>query len=109
MHRAGPHAPPFLVVHGSADTISSVGQSRRLVERLREVSGSPVCYAELPRAQHGFDLLPTARTRYTVRAVHRFLTAVHDGYLAGADQVGGAAPHRHAARSARSTASASNS
>lgn len=77
VHRAGPDAPPFLVVHGDTDTVAGVGQSRRLVARLRAVSREPVCYAELPHAQHGFDGLPTARTAYTVRAVHRFLTAVH--------------------------------
>ncbi|GEL18097.1 alpha/beta hydrolase [Pseudonocardia asaccharolytica] len=83
VHRAGPHAPPFFVIHGSTDTIASVGQSRRLVRRLREVSRSPVCYAELPRAQHAFDALPTARTAHTVRAVHRFLDGVHARYRRG--------------------------
>jgi len=76
--RVDRHAPPFLVIHGSADTITSVGQSRRLVARLRQVSTQPVCYAELPHAQHGFDLFPTPRTAHTVRAVHRFLTAVRE-------------------------------
>lgn len=80
VHRAGPHAPPFLVIHGDTDAITDVRQSRRLVERLREVSEQPVCYAELPHAQHGFDTAPTARTGHTVRAVYRFLTAVHDRY-----------------------------
>jgi hypothetical protein len=84
VHRAGPDAPPFLVVHGSADTIAGVAQSRRLVRRLREV-GAPVCYAELPRAQHGFDSVRTARTRHTVRAVHRFLSAVHERYRSAGD------------------------
>lgn len=87
VHRAGPHAPPFLVVHGSTDTIAGVGQSRRLVRRLREVSRQPVCYAELPHAQHSFDSFPTARTGYTVVAVHRFLQAVHADHL-GADRNG---------------------
>lgn len=83
VHRAGPHAPPFLVVHGSTDTVAGVGQSRRLVARLREVGARPVCYAELPRAQHGFDAFPTARTAHAVRAVHRFLAAVHERHRAG--------------------------
>lgn len=73
--------PPLLVVHGSADTIVSVGQSRRFVRRLREL-GADVRYAELPRAQHGFDMFPTARTGHHVRAVHRFLDAVHTRYRA---------------------------
>lgn len=80
LHRAGPDAPPFLVIHGSADTIVSVNQSRRFVRRLREV-GSPVCFAELPHAQHSFDEFPTARTGHTVRAVHRFLSRVHANRL----------------------------
>lgn len=76
LHRLGPGAPPFLVVHGSADTIVSVHQSRRFVARSREL-GNEVHYAELPHAQHGFDGFPTARTAHHVRAVHRFLSAVH--------------------------------
>jgi acetyl esterase/lipase len=92
LHRAGPHAPPFLVVHGSTDTIVSVGQSRRFVRELRRVSAEPVLYAELPHAQHGFDSFPTARTAHTVRAVHRFLTAVHDRYRGDADRFLTAAP-----------------
>jgi acetyl esterase/lipase len=73
LHRAGPDAPPFLVVHGTTDTIVTVEQSRRFVARLREVSRQPVAYAELPHAQHGFDILPTARTAHTVLAVTRWL------------------------------------
>jgi acetyl esterase/lipase len=90
LHRAGAHAPPFLVIHGSTDTIAGVNQSRRLVARLRGVSGQPVCYAELPRAQHGFDALPTARTARTVDAVHRFLAAVHEQYPTGAGRAAAA-------------------
>ncbi len=84
LHRAGPAAPPFLVIHGSADTIVAVGQSRRFVARLREVSREAVCYAELPHAQHAFDAFPTARTGHTVRAIHRFLTAVHERHTSAA-------------------------
>lgn len=84
--RVGPHAPPFLVLHGSTDTIVGVNQSRRFVEALRGSSPSPVGYAELPRAQHGFDALPTARTAYTAAAVHRFLAATHQSATAGQDQ-----------------------
>ncbi|MBO0850116.1 MAG: alpha/beta hydrolase, partial [Pseudonocardia sp.] len=86
--RVGPQAPPFLVVHGSTDTIVDVAQSRRLVQALRE-SSVPVGYAELPHAQHGFDALATARTAHSVAAVYRFLTAVHQRELpAGAGQTG---------------------
>lgn len=89
LHRAGPDAPPFLLVHGTTDTIVAVGQSRRFAARLREVSRSPVHYAELPHAQHGFDGLPTARTAHAVRAVHRFLATVHAAHRAdrGSDRL----------------------
>jgi len=75
--RVGATAPPFLVVHGSTDAIVGVEQSRRLVDALRATSPSPVGYAELPHAQHGFDALASARTAHTVDAVYRFLTTVH--------------------------------
>jgi acetyl esterase/lipase len=81
--RVGPHAPPFLVLHGTTDTIVGVNQSRRFVDALRASSPSPVGYAELPRAQHGFDALPSARTAYTAAAVHQFLSAMHRHYGAG--------------------------
>lgn len=81
VHRAGPDAPPFLVLHGDTDTVAAVGQSRRLVAALR-AAGSPVRYAELPRAQHAFDVFDTPRTRHVVAAVDRFLTAAHDAYSA---------------------------
>lgn len=84
LHRADRSAPPFLVVHGSADTIVAVGQSRRFVHRLREVSEAPVAYAELPHAQHSFEEFSTARTGHTVRAVHRFLTGIRADRLSGA-------------------------
>jgi acetyl esterase/lipase len=80
--RVGPDTPPFFVVHGSTDAIVGVGQSRRFAEALRAASPSPVGYAELPHAQHGFDVVPSARTAYTVHAVHQFLTAVREGTLA---------------------------
>lgn len=76
LHRVTADAPPFFVVHGSADTMVAVGQSRRFVRRLREL-GVEVRHAELPHAQHGFDTFATPRTGHHVRAVHRFLSAVH--------------------------------
>jgi acetyl esterase/lipase len=75
--RVGSDAPPFLVIHGTTDAIVGVEQSRRLVAALRAGSPSPVGYAELPHAQHGFDTFATERTAHTVTAIHHFLTTVH--------------------------------
>jgi acetyl esterase/lipase len=80
--RVGPATPPFFVVHGTTDAVVGVGQSRRLVDALRAGSPSPVGYAELPHAQHAFDVVPSARTAYTVHAMYQFLTAVREGTLA---------------------------
>ena len=55
-------APPFLVIHGSGDTVIPVEQARSFVEQLRAVSRSMVSYVELPGAGHGFDMTDGART-----------------------------------------------
>ena len=57
-----PDAPPFLVIHGSGDSVIPVAQARSFVERLRAVSRSVVSYIELPGAGHGFDMTDGART-----------------------------------------------
>lgn len=66
-------APPFLVVHGDADTVIPVGEAREFVAALRAVSGSPVAYAELPGAQHAFEVLSSRRARALAVAAETFL------------------------------------
>jgi acetyl esterase/lipase len=75
--RTGALAPPFLVVHGTADSIIPVGQARAFVDRLAADSRSPVCYLELPGAQHGFDLFDGARTDSACLLVGAFLDAMY--------------------------------
>ncbi|MBO0864098.1 MAG: alpha/beta hydrolase [Mycobacterium sp.] len=75
--RVHPDAPPFLVIHGSKDTVIPVEQARSFVERLRSVSQSVVSYVELPGAGHGFDLTDGARTGAMVTAIRLFLNQVH--------------------------------
>lgn len=76
MSWVGPDAPPFMVVHGSNDTLVPVEQARSFVAMLRAESKQPVVYAELPGAQHAFEVFDSRRTIATVGAVHRFLAAV---------------------------------
>jgi len=66
-------APPFFVIHGGNDVFTSAPQARRFSESLRAVSTQPVVHAELPYAQHAFDVVGSVRTRHTVRAIERFL------------------------------------
>ncbi|HEX5945233.1 MAG TPA: alpha/beta hydrolase [Acidimicrobiales bacterium] len=76
MTHVGPDAPPFFVLHGTNDTIVPVEQARSFTSMLSAVSQQPVVYAELPRAQHAFDVFPSVRTHHTVHAVERFLAVV---------------------------------
>jgi acetyl esterase/lipase len=83
MEHVRPDAPPFYVIHGSADTVIPVGQARDFVDELRSVSKSPVLYLELEGAQHAFEIFPSIRANAVVRSVARFLEKVHDEYEAG--------------------------
>ena len=76
--RVRPDAPPFYVIHGVNDTLVPVGQARRFVAALREVSESAVAYVELRGAQHAFDIFPSVRSQHSVRSADLFLRWAHD-------------------------------
>jgi acetyl esterase/lipase len=78
-HRVHAGAPPFFVLHGTHDTLVPVEVARRFVEALRAVSPATVAYAELPMAQHAFDVLSSLRCEATTAAVVTFLEAVRAG------------------------------
>jgi acetyl esterase/lipase len=71
--RVGTDAPPTFVVHGANDSLVPVEEARRFVGELRAVSRQPVVYAELPFAQHAYDLLGTVRNSAALHAVACFL------------------------------------
>ncbi|RMF24897.1 MAG: alpha/beta hydrolase [Deltaproteobacteria bacterium] len=81
--RIGPSAPPFFIIHGSNDTLVPVEEARRFARELRKVSASPVVYAEIPRAQHAFELLPSLHTQAVVDAIERFGGAVYGAAAGG--------------------------
>ena len=72
--RIGPDAPDFFVIHGASDTMAPAEEAALFVERLRQTSRHTVVYAELPGAQHAFDVMPSIRTAHVVRAIERYLT-----------------------------------
>ncbi|HJQ85181.1 MAG TPA: alpha/beta hydrolase [Candidatus Binatia bacterium] len=80
--RVRPGAPPFFVIHGTHDTMVPVGEARHFVDVLRRVGGAPVVYAEIPGAQHAFELFPSVRTTFVVHGVERFLAHVYSQWLA---------------------------
>ena len=74
--RVNAGAPPFFVLHGTNDTLVPVTVAQRFVASLREVSRAPVAYAEMPLAQHAFDVLASLRCQATTEGVVAFLDAV---------------------------------
>jgi acetyl esterase/lipase len=86
MSWARPDAPPMMLIHGTNDSLAPIEGARLMAARLRAVSRQPVVFAELPFAQHAFDVAASVRTRYTVRAIEQFLAFVRAGCrdLAGA-------------------------
>src|SRR5262249_49370200 len=81
---AGRGSAPLLIVHGEQDTFTSAEQARALAERARRASAHPVVYAELPGAQHSFDLLCSIRFEAVIDGLEAFatsITAPHDNEL----------------------------
>lgn len=89
MLRITEDAPDFFVIHGDNDTLVPVPQARVFVDRLRAVSRRRVAYAEVPGAQHAFDVFPSIRSAHVLKAVDRFLSwhwARHRAALSGQAQ-----------------------
>ncbi len=105
LHRVHAGAPPFFVIHGTHDSLAPVEDARALVRRLRERSQRPVVYAELPGAQHAFELFHSLRTRHVVRGVERFLTRLHADYRAARVSFSGGKRLRSASTTSRAQAS----
>lgn len=68
-----PDAPPFLVIHGTHDSLLWVEEARAFVEVLRATSRASVTYAEIPSAQHAFDIFSTRRSLEVVHGTVRWL------------------------------------
>jgi acetyl esterase/lipase len=99
IYRVGPHAPPFLLIHGARDNLAPVDEARRFSEALREASQAPVVYAELPGAQHAFELFPSIRTYHVMDAVEYFcehLYARHEASAGAGTGTEGSGPRRSA-------------
>jgi acetyl esterase/lipase len=74
-------APPMFVLQGTHDSLVWVEEARVFVEALQDVSTQPVAYAELPGAQHAFEIFHSVRTDHVVNAVGHFLEWTHARWL----------------------------
>jgi dipeptidyl aminopeptidase/acylaminoacyl peptidase len=87
-----PDAPPFLVIHGEYDSVVLAEESRQFARALQSV-GAPVRYHEVPGGQHGFDAIPSIRTRAVGALVRDFLLET-----ASTEPAPGASGHPHVTR-----------
>lgn len=78
-------APDFFVVHGELDSLVAVDQARMFVAELRRTSKRSVTYAELPGAQHAFEVFHSIRSEHAVDAVDRWLTWHWNAWRRGLD------------------------
>lgn len=89
------NAPPFFVIQGSYDSIVPVAGARIFTERLRAISKAVVAYAELPGLQHGFDIVRSPATEFTIRAVRCFLDAQYHIFQSGSIHAETSAEENH--------------
>lgn len=70
IHREGvaAAAPPFCIVQGTHDSLVWVEEVRRFVAEFSPLTSHPLVYAELPRAQHAFEILHSPRTSHFLNA-----------------------------------------
>ena len=83
LHRIGPDAPPFFVVHGAADTLVPAREAREFVKAFREHAKAPIGYAEIPGAQHAFDQFPSLRSQITRCGIEIFLEEIRRRHRKG--------------------------
>jgi len=81
MSRITASAPPFFVVHGDLDTMVPVAEARQFCETFRRTAHAPIVYAEIPGAQHAFELLPSLRCALVLHGVEHFLAYLYSQYL----------------------------
>lgn len=74
-----PDAPPFMLLHGTHDSLAAVAEGRVFSAKLREASNNPVVYVEMPGAEHAWEVVHSLRTEHTIDGVHRFLEWVRAG------------------------------
>jgi acetyl esterase/lipase len=65
-------APPFLLLHGTHDSLVPIDDARAFAKALRGVSKAPVVLAEFDGAQHAFEVFSSARTVLAHEVIDRF-------------------------------------
>lgn len=82
-------APPLFLVHGDHDTYTPIEGARALADHLQATSPQPVALAELPGAQHSFDVFHSVRFEAVVDAITGFASSALAADLAPAKHQSG--------------------
>jgi len=73
-------APPFLVIHGDKDSLTSLGDAQYFASRLDETSINTVEFAEISGGQHAFDIFSSVRSDYVLFGVAERMCQWHRDY-----------------------------
>lgn len=77
MYHMREDAPPFLIIHGDKDSLTSLAEAQLFASRLDEVSHQSVEFAEIAGAQHAFDVFSSLRSDYVLMGVAERLEQWH--------------------------------
>ena len=80
------------VMLAASVTSRTSSRARALAEQARSASSNPVVYAELPGAQHSFDLLSSIRFEAVIDGIQAFTAAIAAPTVNRADRANQLAP-----------------
>jgi acetyl esterase/lipase len=86
IYRVTQAAPPFLLIHGTRDSMAPLAVARRFREQLGKVSRAPAELLEVEGAQHAFEVFPSVRCLAAIEAAADWadaLWAAHKSARAG--------------------------
>ncbi|KAJ3413392.1 hypothetical protein HDV05_008103 [Chytridiales sp. JEL 0842] len=69
--------PPFLIFHGSVDSLVPVSHVRDFVSTFKKVTKSIITYIEFPTANHYYNVFG-ARSHYMAYGIERFLRSTYE-------------------------------
>jgi acetyl esterase/lipase len=72
IQRISDQAPPFLIIHGSHDTLASAAEASEFEKQLSKISQNTVIHIEIELAQHAFELFHSPHADWASIACARF-------------------------------------
>lgn len=75
MAEKGESFPPTVVLHGTADSITPVTDSRRFAAAVKKTSKSSVSYVEVAKGPHGWDYLASHASKQNAHLVSTFVAS----------------------------------